>query len=200
MRRRAILGIWTLPLILFGMSAALLEAQFTHKEMALGSWQMIGEVAPEWRALGWVNSKPLDVTDLRGKVVLLRFFNDNPTGRASLNEFHRTYREQGLTVVGLYTPAPMPTETDLSHLQRLASAFRFEFPVGLDSRWETLSGYWLNRADAELTATTFLIDREGIIRYIQPDGLYDVRKSSSRSLRKEHAKLQKEIEILLKGE
>lgn len=31
MRRRAALGIRTLPLILFGMSVALLQAQFTNK-------------------------------------------------------------------------------------------------------------------------------------------------------------------------
>lgn len=199
MRWRAIVGIWALRLILFGMSAALLQAQFTNKEMALGSGQMIDEVAPGWKALGWVNSKPLDIDDLRDNVVLLRFFNDNPTGAASLNELHKNYREQGLMVVGIYTPTPFPTQTDVKHVQRLASALGFQFPVGLDSRWETLSRYWLNRPDADLTATTFLIDRQGIIRYIQPDGRYDI-KSSRRSMRKAHKKLQEEVEALLKQE
>ena len=199
MRWRAIVGIWALRLILFGMSAMLLQAQFTNKELALGSWQMIDEVAPAWKTQGWVNSKPLDVEDLRDKVVLLRFFNDNPTGATSLNELYRTYREQGLMVVGLYAPTPYPTETELKHLQRLSSALGFQFPVGLDSRWETLNRYWLNRPDADLTATTFLIDRQGIIRYIQPDGMYD-GKSSRRSMRKAYEKLQEAVENLLKQE
>ena len=87
----------------------------------------------------------------------------------------------------------------MKHLQRLASALGFQFPVGLDSRWETLNRYWLNRADADLTAATFLIDRQGIIRYIQPDGMYD-GKSSRRSMRKAYEKLQEAVENLLKQE
>ena len=199
MRRYATVRAWALCLGLFGVSATLLQAQFTPKELALGSDQMIGEMAPLWSPRGWVNSKPLDVTQLLGKVVLLRFFNDHPTGATSLNELYRTYQEQGLAVVGMYTPTPMPTETTMEHLQRLVSALGFQFPVGLDSRWETLNRYWLHRADAEVTAATFLIDRKGIIRHVQPDGLYD-NNSSNRSLRKEYSKLQKQIEGLLKAE
>ncbi|MDP2735060.1 MAG: hypothetical protein Q8P12_02530, partial [bacterium] len=59
--------------------------------------------------------------------------------------------------------------------------------------------YWLNRADAEMTAVTFLIDRKGMIRYVQPDGLYE-KNSANRAVRKEFEKLEKQIQNLLKEE
>ena len=161
--------------------------------------QMIGQVAPAWSTQGWVNSKALDLKSLRGKVVLLRFINDHPAGASSLKELYGAYRDQGLVVVALYTPEPMPQETSLDYVETLATSMGFTFPVGLDSRWETVNRYWLLRADAGISGTTFVIDRKGIIRYIQPDGLYE--KNSRRSAaRKEYEKLENAIQTLLKPE
>jgi hypothetical protein len=57
--------------------------------------------------------------------------------------------------------------------------------------------YWLNRADAEPGGMTFLVDRRGIIRYIQPDGRYE-KNSADRKARGEYDKLDKQIQSLLK--
>ncbi|MBI1955693.1 MAG: redoxin domain-containing protein [Acidobacteria bacterium] len=174
-------------------------AQESYGELASGSTELIGQMAPSWNLRGWVNSKPLDIGQLQGKVVLLRFFSDHPAGAASIKELDRTYRDKGLLVIGLYAPQPTPTQTSVEQVQRLASALGFTFPVGIDSGWETLNRYWLNRADAEMTATTFLIDRKGMIRYVQPDGQYE-KNSSNRAARKEFEKLDKQVQSLLKEE
>ena len=160
---------------------------------------MVGQAAPAWSTQGWVNSKPLDVKQLRGKVFLFRFLDDNPKGAAGLKELYRVYSGRGLAVVGMYTPQPMPAETTLEHVRDLVSAQGFEFPVGLDSRWETMNRYWLRQSDADLAAATFLIDRQGIIRYIQPDGQFE-KNSRNRVLRKEYEKLENAIENLLQPE
>jgi peroxiredoxin len=161
--------------------------------------QMIGQAAPAWITQGWVNSKPLEVKQLRGKVVLLRFLDDNPKGAATLKDLYRTYSGRGLAVVGMYTPQPMPAETGLDHVREMVSSQGFDFPVGLDSHWETFNRYWLQQPDADLAAATFLIDRQGVIRYIQPDGQFE-KNSSNRAMRKEYEKVEKEIESLLKSE
>lgn len=187
-----------LVLVCCGPSARLF-AQAAPEDSAPASAQMLGQTAPDWITQGWVNAGALDVKQLRGKVVLLRFLNDSASSSAALNSLYRTYQGRGMAVVGIYAPTPFPTQTSLEHVRELAASQGFEFPVGLDSRWETLNRYWLDRADAELTSTTFLIDRKGVIRYIQPDGQYE-KNSPSRAARREYSKLEKEIETLLKSD
>ena len=175
----------------------LLRAQLTTAELASGSKEMVGQMAPAWTHRGWANSQPLEIGQLVGKVILLRFFSDQPAGASAVRELYRKYQDQGLTAVGIYVPSPMPTETDAEHVRRLAISLGFDFPVGVDSGWQTVNRYWLNRADAEAAAATFLIDRRGVIRHIQPDGRYE-KDSRDRKARQEYENLEKQIQALLK--
>src|SRR4051812_38055874 len=71
-------------------------------------WEkLIGKRPPEWRLESWLNSKPLTLADLRGKVVLVRWWTtpDCPYCAATapaLNEFEKTYADRELTVIGIY--------------------------------------------------------------------------------------------------
>jgi peroxiredoxin len=159
----------------------------------------IGQAAPNWSTQGWVNAVALDIKQLRGKVVLLRFLSDSTSSAATLVDLYRTYRVQGMAVVGMYAPSPMPAEISRDHVREFAASQGFEFPIGVDSRWETLNRYWIEEPNVDLVAATFLIDRKGIIRYIQPDGQYE-KNSANRALRREYEKLQKAIEALLKSD
>ncbi len=159
----------------------------------------VGQAAPPWTPRGWVNAASLELKQLRGKVILLRFLSDDTTGAVSVSELYRVYHPRGLAVVGMYAPSPMPAETSLDHVRQLATAHGFEFPIGVDSHWETLNRYWIDQGDSELTSATFVIDGKGIVRYIQPDGQYD-KNSPNRASRKEYEKLEKAIETLLKSE
>jgi hypothetical protein len=177
--------------------ASVLPAQFSTAELAAGEDQMIGQPAPSWVHRGWVNSAPLEARQLRGRVVLLRFFSDQPVGAPAVVELYQQYQEQGLAAIGFYVPQPMPTTTEREYVGDLASSVGFDFPVAMDSGWETVNKYWLNRADAEPAGMTFLIDRKGIIRYIQPDGRYE-KNSKDRRSREAYERMDKQIQALLK--
>ena len=161
--------------------------------------QLIGHAAPEWSTQGWVNSKPVTPKDFRGQVVLLRFLNDDAAGAAALLQLERAYRDRGVAVVGIFNPTPMPAETSLDYVRDFVAAQGFDFPVALDSRWATLNRYWPEGADSSLTASAFLIDRKGIIRFIQPDAMYE-KNSRNKVLRKQYSNLEKEIQFLLTSE
>src|SRR6185312_4361512 len=112
--------------------------------------QLIGTPAPEWNNQQWINSPPLRITDLKGKVILVRFFMDSscPFCRASapyLNEFFNAFKDQGLIVIGMYTPKPSPMDVPIEEVRKYVKDYEFQFPVALDNDWATLNKFWLDR-------------------------------------------------------
>ena len=137
----------------------------------------IGQVMPEWELQNWLNSKPLKLSDLRGKVVLIRWWTAPGCEYCAhtapaLNEFHRDYARRGLVVIGVYhhkSDDPL----DAKQVERAAKKFGFKFPVASDPDWRTLNHWWMDRhPDAPFTSMSFLLDRQGTLRYIHPGGEY----------------------------
>ena len=136
---------------------------------------LLGHRAPGWTGAVWLNSKPIELSQLAGKVVLIRWWTAPgcPYCRATapaLNEFHETYRERGLEVLGFYhhkSPAPLEHMSVMEHAQR----FGFKFPIAIDPEWQTLKEWWLHR-DERWTSVSFLLDRKGVVRHIHPGGQY----------------------------
>jgi thiol-disulfide isomerase/thioredoxin len=142
-----------------------------------GSGDLIGTRAPEWRLDGWLNSKPLKLADLRGKVVLARWWTapDCPHCAVTapvLNEFQKEHVGKGLVIVGVYhhkSSTPLKESEVTAHARRLG----FQFPVAIDREWTTLKKWWLETGDRPWTSVSFLIDRQGVIRHIHEGGRYE---------------------------
>ena len=136
---------------------------------------LVGLSAPEWEVGPWINSRPLALKELRGKVVLIRWWTGPgcPYCIASapiLRDLDKRYRKKGLLVIGFYHPKSEGS-VNRSEVARLAKDLGMDFPVAADAEWKTLNRYLLDRfPDAPFTSVSFLIDREGIIRYVHPGG------------------------------
>ncbi len=137
---------------------------------------LVGTKAQDWDVNNWINSKPLELKDLAGKVVLVRWWTapECPYCRATapaLNEFYSAYYEKGLEVLGFYhhkSQVPLDTED----VNTYAKEFGFKFPVAIDPKWQTLKKWWLNGDKKKWSSVSFLIDRKGVIRHIHPGGQY----------------------------
>lgn len=155
---------------------------------------LLGKPAAEWHVDHWLNSQPLSLADLRGQVVLVRWWTapDCPFCAATapaLNEFDAQYRGRGLRVLGFYhhkDSAPLNPDD----VGRYAKLFHFDFPIAIDPHWQTLKAWWLNGAERGFTSVSFLIDRRGVVRHIHPGGKY-VKGDEA------YTKLQQSIEELL---
>jgi peroxiredoxin len=168
---------------------------------------ILGKPVPEWPAKPpekWVQGGPLTLADLRGKVVLLRFFMDAdcPMCRGTapaLNELHQEFSARGLVVIGMYTPKPRPQPVAVERVREYVRAYGFEFPVAVDDDWGALKRLWLDRVpDAEYTSASLLIDREGILRHVHEGGLY-AKDAADPEARRGYQEMREAIERLIAG-
>lgn len=136
----------------------------------------IGRAAPGWELTGWLNSPPLELEDLRGQVVLVRWWTAPECSycRATapaLREFQAKYGKRGFQTIAIYheksSEALGPGE-----IADYAKQDGFDFPAATDPGWKTLKRWWLNGASRRWTSVSFLLDRKGIIRFIHPGGQY----------------------------
>src|SRR5262245_61458089 len=116
---------------LTALLAALSSLAFASVLAADGG-KLVGSAAREWHVEHWLNSPPLTLDQLRGQVVLVRWWTapDCPFCAAtapSLNDFHTRYAARGLRVVGFYhhkSDSPL----SVADVERYAKLFKFEFP------------------------------------------------------------------------
>ncbi len=173
--------------------------------LLVAALSILGKSVPEWPEkppAKWVQGGPLTLADLRGKVVLIRFFMDAdcPLCRGTapaLNEIHREFSSRGLVVIGMYTPKPRPRPVDLELVREYVRAYGFEFPVAVDDDWSALRRLWLDRVpDAEYTSASLLIDRDGVLRHVHEGGLY-AKDAADPEARRGYEEMRRAIEKLL---
>jgi peroxiredoxin len=157
---------------------------------------LLGQPAAAWTVESWLNSEPLSLRQLRGELVLVRWWTAPgchycAATAPALNEFHETFRSRGLRVIGFYhhkSPGPLRVET----VREAAVRFGFKFPVAIDPEWRTLKAWWLDHGDREFTSVSFLIDRRGVIRHVHPGGQYAKEDADYAALRARIEKLLEE--------
>ncbi len=130
------------------------------------------ELASLDRAIGWLNSPPLNASALRGKVVLVHFWTYTCINwlrtQAYLRAWAEKYKDKGLVVIGVHTPE-FRFEKDIDNVRREAQALHVGYPVAVDSEyviWRAFSNnYW---------PAQYFIDVEGRVRHTHfGEGSYD---------------------------
>jgi len=94
-----------------------------------------------------------------------------------LREWHNTYKNQGLVVIGNHYPE-FNHEHDLENLQEAIARLDIPYPVAQDNNGETWRAY-KNR----FWPTLYLIDKQGRIRYTHiGEGAYTETEIAIQSL------------------
>jgi thiol-disulfide isomerase/thioredoxin len=140
--------------------------------------------APEFTGISaWLNSKPLTMAGLRGKIVLVDFWAYSCINCLRtlpfLIRWQHDYGNAGLVVVGVQTPE-FKFEHDPKNVQAAIDRFHIDYPVALDNDMQT----W-NAFHNQYWPEEYLIDRQGNIVYTHAgEGDYDVTENAIRSLLK----------------
>ena len=121
--------------------------------------------APEF-GQQWLNSPPLSIRALRGRVVLIDFWDYTCVNCIHtlpyVREWNRRYRDRGLTVIGVHAPEFFFARTAENVIQA-AKEFQIEYPILLDNEYEV----WKAFANRYWPAK-YLVDKDGYMRYFHP--------------------------------
>jgi peroxiredoxin len=135
----------------------------------------IGVAAPPFQFDGWLNSEPLSLKDLEGRVVLVRWWTDTcpycASSAPALRALHEEYASSGLTVIGVFHPkAGRNDRLDFARVQRAVGVREFQFPVAIDWEWRTgtLKDWWRTGPERPATSVTFILDKSGVIQFVHP--------------------------------
>lgn len=138
--------------------------------------------APEFSGLqGWINSQPLAMSELKGKVVLIDFWTYSCINcirtLPHLTSWHKEYRDQGLVIIGIHSPE-FAFEKDSDKVKKAVKQHGIEYPVALDNNFDTWQKY-KNR----YWPAYYLINRNGQVVYTHfGEGSYDVTENNIRYL------------------
>ena len=138
--------------------------------------------APDFAGIEkWINSEPLKMEQLKGKVVLVDFWTYTCINCIRtlpyLKEWDKKYRDDGLVIVGVHTPE-FEFEKKYENVANAVNDYSIKYPVAQDNDYATWRAYqnryWPHK---------FLIDIDGFIRYDHiGEGNYDETEKIIQSL------------------
>lgn len=111
----------------------------------------------------WFNSSPLSFHQLRGRVVLVDFWDYTCVNCIRtlpyIQAWHERYGNKGLTVIGVHTPEFTFAQYE-SNVERGIREFGLTYPIVVDNDreiWKAFANrYW---------PTKYLLDKDGYLRY-----------------------------------
>jgi peptide-methionine (R)-S-oxide reductase len=163
--------------------------------------------APELASGAWINSDPLTLASLKGRVVVLEFwtfgcYNCRNT-LPFVKRWHEKYSSNGLTVIGVHSPE-FETEKKIETVRSEVASLGIRYPVVTDNDYATWNAYNVNA-----WPTIFLLDKSGKIRWTHVgEGAYDeaeqliqklINENGSKTNKQENEMAEK-IEKIVKSE
>ncbi len=122
------------------------------------------QVALEFQNIDqWLNSKPLKLEDLRGKVVLVDFWTYTCINCLNhlpyVKEWNEKYKDKGLVVVGVHTPE-FAYEKSTKNVQDAIKRLQIKHAVAQDNSYGTWKAF-----NNQYWPAVYLIDKQGKIVY-----------------------------------
>lgn len=149
----------------------------------------VGQKAPELKPGDtWINSAPLKLDQLRGKVVLIDFWAfDCPfcaEAMPHVKELYDKYAKDGLVVIGVHVPR-IDYEKDIPKIKDAVVKKGIKYPVVVDNKYEIWSDYLCNTWPSH-----FVVDQDGVIQlsHSGTERYEDTEKVIQRLLAKKNGK------------
>jgi cytochrome c biogenesis protein CcdA/thiol-disulfide isomerase/thioredoxin len=129
----------------------------------------------------WVNSKPLILSELKGKVVLIDFWTYSCINCVRtlpyVTAWDRRYRDKGLVIIGVHSPE-FEFEKNVDNIKAAAIHYGIDYPIAVDNDLAT----WVSFQNKYWPAH-YLIDQNGQVVYTHfGEGDCDITENNIRYL------------------
>lgn len=112
---------------------------------------------------GWINSQPLTMESLKGKVVLIDFWTYSCINCVRtlpyITKWDEQYRDKGLVIIGVHAPE-FEFEKTRANVEAAVAQHGIQYPVALDSNLDTWTAFHNQYWPAH-----YLINRQGQVVY-----------------------------------
>ena len=131
-------------------------------------YALMNKPAPNLEAVTWINSEPLKLEDLKGKIIVLDFWGID-CGPClgdieELNKIQERGKSEPVVVIGVHHPG-----LDISEIKKVMTKYNVKYPVCIDSAGGS-EKYWQGRTFEKYSVSAiprpFLIDIKGNIRSV----------------------------------
>jgi cytochrome c biogenesis protein CcdA/thiol-disulfide isomerase/thioredoxin len=135
-------------------------------------------------ATAWINSAPLTLESLRGKVVLVDFWTYSCINCLRtlpyIKAWNEKYKASGLVIIGVHTPE-FPFEKDEANVRKAVKDLGVVYPVPMDNDYKIWRSF-----NNEYWPADYFIDATGKIRFHHfGEGAYEESEQWIRTLLKE---------------
>jgi thiol-disulfide isomerase/thioredoxin len=132
-------------------------------------------------AVAWLNSPPLTVEELKGKVVLINFWTYSCINCLRAIPYVRAwaerYKDQGLVVIGVHAPE-FAFEKTIGNVRKAIADHRISYPVAIDSDFAIWRAF-----DNQYWPALYIADAQGRIRdHHFGEGAYDASERTIQQL------------------
>ena len=185
---------WTLKNVSFSMIN--IEAKLIPKKVVAIDDKAIAEKtafnivnpyqAPEIRGIeSWINSNPLTIAELKGKVILVNFWTYSCINcirtQPYLNKWYEKYKKDGFEILGIHAPE-FAFEKITKNVQSEVKTANILYPVALDNNFDTWNAY-----NNQYWPAKYLIDKEGKVRLTHfGEGSYSETEAAIQTLLREN--------------
>lgn len=112
----------------------------------------------------WINSRPLTLEQLKGKVVLIDFWTYSCINCIRtfpyLRYWYDTYKDKDFLIIGVHTPE-FEFEKNEANVKEAAKRFHLMYPIAMDNHYQTWEAFYNYYWPAH-----YLIDQNGIVREV----------------------------------
>lgn len=139
---------------------------------------LVGTPVKAWTFTDWSNNAPLTLAQLRGRVVVVRFWTVGcpfcEKSMPALEKLSQEFRDQPVTFVGAFHDKPVGSVPDMKEPMKVARAWGVTFPLAFDRDWRTLRAWYLDGHDRPATSVTLVIGKNGRVAHVDPGPVVDI--------------------------